>query len=181
MTRGNMVKQVSKSLLILFILLLSGGALFAQDSSTNVASTQADWVVFVEDSPKECWAASQPIETVNTRDGRMVSVKRSDILLFVSYIPGSGIKGQISFTGGYPFDEGSNVDVNIDGTRYQMFTNGEWAWAPTDEADKKMVQAMKRGAKATLTGRSSRGTKTEDTFSLKGFTAAVEDASKRCK
>jgi len=46
---------------------------------------------------------------------------------------------------------------------------------------KKMVQAMKRGAKATLTGRSSRGTKTEDTFSLKGFTAAVEDASKRCK
>ena len=59
-----MVKQVSKSLLILFILLLSGGALFAQDSSTNVASTQADWVVFVEDSPKECWAASQPIETV---------------------------------------------------------------------------------------------------------------------
>ncbi|NCV18636.1 MAG: hypothetical protein EBW42_07685, partial [Rhodobacterales bacterium] len=47
--------------------------------------------------------------------------------------------------------------------------------------DKKMVQAMKRGAKATLTGRSSRGTKTEDTFSLKGFTAAVEDASKRCK
>jgi invasion protein IalB len=62
-----------------------------------------------------------------------------------------------------------------------MFTNGEWAWAPTDEADKKMVQAMKRGAKATLTGRSSRGTKTEDTFSLKGFTAAVEDASKRCK
>ncbi len=45
----------------------------------------------------------------------------------------------------------------------------------------KMVQAMKRGAKATLTGRSSRGTKTEDTFSLKGFTAAVEDASKRCK
>ena len=86
-----MVKQVSKNLLILFILLLSGGALFAQDSSTNVASTQADWVVFVEDSPKACWAASQPIETVNTRDGRMVSVKRSDILLFVSYIPSSGI------------------------------------------------------------------------------------------
>ena len=182
MTRGNMIKQVSKNLLILFILLFGGGALIAQDSSTNVASTQADWVVFVEESPKkECWAASQPIETVNTRDGRMVSVKRSDILMFVSYIPGSGIKGQISFTGGYPFDDKSNVDVNIDGTRYQMFTNGEWAWAPTDEVDKKMIQAMKRGAKATLTGRSSRGTKTEDTFSLKGFTAAVEDASKRCK
>ena len=176
-----MINQVFKNLSTLCILLFGVGALNAQDASTNVASTQADWVVFVEESPKECWAASQPIETINKRDGRMVSVKRSDILLFVSYIPGSGIKGQISFTGGYPFDDGSNVDVNIDGARYQMFTNGEWAWAPTDEVDKKMIQAMKRGAKATLTGRSSRGTKTEDTFSLKGFTAAVEDASKRCK
>ena len=47
--------------------------------------------------------------------------------------------------------------------------------------DKEIITAMKRGAKAVITGRSSRGTKTEDTFSLKGFTAAVEDASKRCK
>ena len=177
-----MIKQVSKNLLILFIFLFGGSSLIAQDSTTNVASTQADWSVFTSNNPRQCWGVSAPIlPPKNTRDGRMVSVKRSDILLFVSYIPGSGIKGQISFTGGYPFDDGSNVDVNIDGTRYQMFTNGEWAWAPTDEVDKKMIQAMKRGAKATLTGRSSRGTKTEDTFSLKGFTAAVEDASKRCK
>ena len=63
----------------------------------------------------------------------------------------------------------------------RFFTGKFTYWAPTDEVDKKMIQAMKRGAKATLTGRSSRGTKTEDTFSLKGFTAAVEDASKRCK
>ena len=49
-----MIKPVSKNLLILFILLFGGGALIAQDSSTNVASTQADWVVFVEESPKEC-------------------------------------------------------------------------------------------------------------------------------
>ena len=87
-----MINQVFKNLLTLCILLFGVGTLNAQDASTNVASTQADWVVFVEESPKECWAASQPIETVNKRDGRMVSVKRSDILLFVSYIPGSGIK-----------------------------------------------------------------------------------------
>jgi hypothetical protein len=40
---------------------------------------------------------------------------------------------------------------------------------------------MKKGAKAILTANSSRGTKTQDTFSLLGFTAAVEDAEKRCK
>ena len=91
----------------------------------------------------------------------MVSVKRSDILLFVSYDPSNGISGQLSFTGGYPFDEDSRVDVNVDGQRFQMFTSGEWAWAATDEIDKEIITAMKRGAKAVITGRSSRGTKTE--------------------
>ena len=40
---------------------------------------------------------------------------------------------------------------------------------------------MKGGANAVLVGNSSRGTRTEDTFSLMGFTAAVEDAGKRCE
>jgi hypothetical protein len=40
---------------------------------------------------------------------------------------------------------------------------------------------MKRGAQAVITARSGRGTHTKDTFSLSGFTAALEDAEKRCK
>ena len=35
---------------------------------------------------------------------------------------------------------------------------------------------MRKGSSAVLTGTSSRGTTTVDTFSLSGFTAAVEDA-----
>ena len=46
--------------------------------------------------------------------------------------------------------------------------------------DARIVAAMKAGADAVLTGSSSRGTKTEDTFSLFGFTAAVEEAEQRC-
>jgi len=151
-----------------------------QQSSSNVASTQADWVVFMEESPKECWAASQPVEMVTLKNGKFTAYRRADILLFVSYIPGSGIKEQISFTGGYMFADGSNVDVNIDGASYQMFTNGEWAWTPTVKVDQKMVQALKRGKKAVFTARSKDGIKSIDTFSLKGFTAAVLDAAKRC-
>ena len=39
---------------------------------------------------------------------------------------------------------------------------------------------MKRGKEAVLTARSARGTQTKDTFSLLGFTAALDDARKRC-
>ena len=70
--------------------------------------------------------------------------------------------------------------MNVGGTEFEMFTEGEWAWPATPADDAKMITAMKRGATAVLTARSSRGTQTKDTFSLLGFTAAVEDAEKRC-
>lgn len=153
---------------------------FAQDQSTNRVAAKTDWSVFVEDNPKECWGASAPKETVNTRDGRVVAVKRSDILLLVFYRPEAGVKGQVAFTGGYPFAPGSSVNMNISGSEFELFTEGEWAWPATAADDAKIVTSMKRGASAILTARSARGTQTKDTFSLLGFTAAIEDADKRC-
>lgn len=151
-----------------------------QEQSTNRVAAKTDWSVFVESDPKECWSVSAPKETVNTRDGRVVAVKRSDILLFVFYRPGSGVNGQVTFTGGYPFDSGSTVNLNISGSEFELFAEGEWAWPATAADDAKIITAMKRGTDAVLTARSARGTQTKDTFSLLGFTAAVEDAEKRC-
>ena len=152
----------------------------AQDQSTNRVAAKTDWSVFVEDNPTECWSVSAPKETVNTRGGRVVAVRRSDVLLFVFYRPGAGVKGQVTFTGGYPFAPGSTVNMAIGDDEYELFTEGEWAWPATKADDSKIIASMKRGASATLTARSARGTQTQDTFSLLGFTAAVEDASKRC-
>ncbi|MFN4202945.1 MAG: invasion associated locus B family protein [Tabrizicola sp.] len=157
---------------------LAGAAAQAQESTNRVA-TMTDWNVFTEENPKECWGVSKPKETVNTRDGQPVSVRRGDILLFVTFRPGK--PGEISFTGGYPFAGGSTVDVAIDGSNYQLFTDGEWAWPGSTDEDAKLLAAMKKGTTAVLTARSGKGTQTKDTFSLRGFTAAMEDAEKRCK
>lgn len=158
---------------------LAATAVGAQESSNRVAA-HTDWSVFEASEPKQCWSVSSPKETVNTRDNRVVAVRRGDILLFVSYIPSSNVRGQVSFTGGYPFRDGSTVTMDVGGTRFELFTDGEMAWSASDADDAKIVTALKRGAEAVLTGESSRGTKTADTFSLFGFTAAVEDAEKRC-
>lgn len=151
----------------------------AQESTNRVAA-ETDWSVFVETSPRECWAVSAPKETVNTRDGRVVSVRRGDILLFLTYRPDAGAMGEISFTGGYPFADGSTVQVEIGSDTFQLFTDGDWAWAASPEEDASILAAMRRGAEAVLTARSSRGTQTRDTFSLFGFTAASEEAQRRC-
>ena len=151
----------------------------AQEASNNRVAAKTDWSVFVEDNPTECWSVSAPKESVNTRDGRVVAVRRSEILLFVFYRPGAGVKGQVTFTGGYPFASDSTVNLEIGDNEFDLYPDGEWAW-PTAEDDAKIIAAMKRGAQAVLTARSARGTQTKDTFSLLGFTAAVEDAAKRC-
>ena len=157
------------------------GGVTAQSASENQVAAKTDWSVFVEDDPKECWAVSAPKETVNTQDGRVVSVRRSDILFMAFYRPGAEVQGQLTFTGGYPFRDRSTVNLNVDGTEFELFTEGEWAWPASATEDGKIMAALKRGTSAVLTGVSGRGTATKDTFSLLGFTAAVEEAENRCK
>jgi hypothetical protein len=182
-------------LALLAAMSLAAPVVHAQESSNRVA-TMTDWNVFefpaicgsepageacrqATEKPQECWAVSKPKESVNTRDGAPVSVRRGDILLFVTFRP--GLPGEPSFTGGYPFAPGSAVEVAIDGQPYQFFTDGEWAWPGATEDDATFLAALKGGTTAVMSAKSGKGTKTVDTFSLRGFTAAMEDAEKRCQ
>lgn len=149
--------------------------------STNQVAVKTDWSVFTEENPKECWGVSKPKETVNTRNGQTVQARRGDILLFVTFRPGAGANGEVSFTGGYPFAPGSTVEVNVDGTTFNLITDGEWAWPGSPTEDGPILTALKRGTTAVITARSARGTVTKDTFSLRGFTAAMTEAEARCK
>src|SRR6056297_548667 len=94
----------------------------AQESDNRVAAN-TDWSVFVDGDPQECWSVSKPKETVNTKEGRSVAVRRGDILLFVSYRGDNGT-GEVSFTGGYPFAEGSTVKLTVGSETYDLFTDG---------------------------------------------------------
>lgn len=174
-----LMKQLATS--VAAFVVMTAAATAQEQTSDNRVAAKTDWSVFVEDNPKECWGVSIPKETVNTRDGRVVAATRGQILLMVFYRPGSGAEGQVAFTGGYPFREGSQVSVNISGESFSLFTEGEWAWPASPQDDARIVNSMKRGVEAEVTGVSSRGTTTKDTFSLLGFTAAVEDAETRCK
>lgn len=169
--------------------LLSTGAVLlaaapALAQSADRVATHSDWSVFVAANPKECYVVSPPKSSVAKRDGKATQVDRGDIRLFVSFRPGEKVANEVSFTGGYPLKDGSSVTLTIGSDKFQLAPGkgdaGEWAWTdPSD--DSKAVGAMKRGSSAVLAGTSSRGTQTQDTFSLSGFTAAVEDAASRCR
>lgn len=154
----------------------------AQEAAAPVA-TITDWTVFADGTPRECWSVSPPKSSTASRDGRDVtsSVRRGDIFLYATYRPASGVAGEIAFTGGYPFASGSTVKVQIGRESFDLVTQDDWAWSANADQDAALRAAMKGGEDAVVTGRSSRGTVTKDTFSLMGFTAALEEAEKRCK
>lgn len=174
-----MISKFSRGLAVSAALMI-GGVAVAQDESSNRVAANTDWSVFVDENPTECWGVSAPKTEEFFRDGSPVQASTGESLLFVFYRPGAGVNGQVTYTGGYPFGGGTTVTLDIGGTTFQLFTEGEWAWPATPEDDARITAAMKRGAQAVLTGRSGRGTEVRHTFSLLGFTAAVEEAASRC-
>ena len=160
------------------VLIAGLGTAWAQES-TNVVATEGDWTVFAADNPRECWAVSPPKSSVNTRDGQPAEVARGDIRLYVAYRPGQN--GELSFTGGYPFAPDSTVEVDVGGQKFSLFTEGESAWTGSPADDERLIAALRAGANVVITGRSSRGTTTRDTFSLMGLTAATNAARARCE
>ena len=173
-----MIKNTLRSMTVIAALLAGAGMAGAQET-TNVVGTEGDWTAFAADNPRECWAVSPPRSTVNTKDGQQVEVTRGDIRLYVAYRPGQ--EGEVSFAGGYPFAPDSTVEIDVGGQKFNLFTEGESAWTGSPAEDAKLVAALRGGSTAIVTGRSSRGTTTKDTFSLAGITAMTNTAKERCR
>lgn len=161
---------------------LGATAAAAQATFESVA-TQRDWFVFEAGSGRDrvCWIVSKPKSSAARRGNQTVQVSRGDMYLMVSNRPGAGVRNEVSTIIGYTFRQGSEVRVDIGNDRFTLFTDDDKAWAEDAAADARLIEAMKRGAEAVVTGVSSRGTTTIDTYSLLGFTAALDDAEARCK
>ncbi len=128
-----------------------------------------------QDKDRSCYMASQPTGS------KPSGAKRDPIWLFITHRTVDKARDEISFRMGYPLKEGQAVEVSIDGKKsYDLFAHGETAWAETREVDREIVTAMRKGARLVIKGTSKRGTKTTDTYSLAGFTAAHRSISKAC-
>lgn len=129
----------------------------------------------VEGKSKVCFAVSMP-----TRMSPK-SLNRAEARIFVTFRPSEGVSNEISITNGYPFSKKSNANVNVGNAQFKFETKGKFAWMAGLDDELKMIRAMKKANKAHVIGKSSRGNKTKDTYSLMGFTDAYNSAKKNCK
>ena len=123
---------------------------------------------------KVCYLVSRPSESLPD------NVRRGDIFVMVTRKAKSGAGAEISFVSGYPFKEDSTAQVRIGSERYDLMTSDEYAWVTENSATKRLLRAMAAGREMTVHGLSARGTKTQDTFSLLGFSAARKAIKQGC-
>jgi hypothetical protein len=107
--------------------------------------------------------------------------RRGVVRVFIAHRRWAKRVNEISFEAGYAFKKDSEATVTIDDRKFTLFTDGDTAWNRAAKDDAAMVRAMRVGKAMTVQGVSSRGTKTRDTYSLFGFTAAHNAINKACK
>lgn len=156
-------------------LITAFAASIAPASAKQIAAFK-DWSAHSEGKGKTrtCWIYSEPVKDEGNYK------KRGRIYLLVTHRPGEKTFNQVQFTAGYTYKKGSAVRVAIGAKRFELFTNGDTAWARSTQDDRNLAAAMRGGARMVVTGQSSRGTKTKDTYSLSGISAAHKAIGKAC-
>ena len=135
-----------------------------------------DWTAFAEGEGKNlaCMAVSKPKKAEGNYS------RRGDIFAIVTHLPGQNKWNEFSIVAGYNFQPNSNPDVTIGDMKFQLFTSGSRAWSFSPSEDDKIVKYLKNSMKMKVVGTSSRGTITNDTYSLVGFSKAYQKINEAC-
>ena len=147
----------------IFILILT----FATSSYANVEMGKWNFIKEVD----YCFIGSAPVETDLPE-----SKQRGNTYILVYRINKSK-DAIVQIAAGYPYKKDQNVDVTIDNVQFDFYSDDDTAWSNDDN---KVIFAMKKGIKLTVNGESSRGTKTTDIYTLKGFTTAYNQLFNDC-
>ena len=136
-----------------------------------------DWSAFAEGEGKNlaCMAVSKPKKAEGNYS------RRGDVFAIVTHLPGQNKWNEFSIVAGYNYQPNSNPDVTIGDMKFQLFTSGSRAWSFSPSEDEKIVKFLKNSMKMKVVGTSSRGTITNDTYSLVGFSKAYQKINEACK
>ena len=153
---------------------LSGPAT-AQEAS--LLGSFGDWEAYREsDGGKPvCFMGAQP------KKAKGKYKKRGETYVLITHRPAEKSFGVVSVRAGYAYRKETEATITIGKNSFRLFTDIGYAFAKDKKTDTALVKAMIRGANMVIRGTSSRGTKTTDTYSLKGVAASWKAINRACK
>jgi hypothetical protein len=126
---------------------------------------------------KVCFALAKPSSSKTNPPNR----PRDPAYAFVSTRPAEKVSNEVSIMIGYALKPGSESSLEVGGSSYAMYTQGDGLWIKNAAEEERMVDAMRKSADVTVKGISAKGTETTDTFSLKGLSQALDRLAQDCK
>jgi hypothetical protein len=126
---------------------------------------------------KVCFALAKPSSSKTNPPNR----PRDPAYAFVSTRPAEKVVNEVSIMIGYALKPGSESSLEVGGSAYAMYTQGDGLWIKNAAEEEQMVSAMRKSAEVTVKGVSAKGTETTDVFSLKGLSQALDRLAQDCK
>jgi len=124
-----------------------------------------------------CFALAKPSSSKTNPPNR----PRDPAYAFVSTRPAEKVVNEVSIMIGYALKPGSESSLEVGGSAYAMYTQGDGLWIKNAAEEEQMVSAMRKSAEVTVKGVSAKGTETTDVFSLKGLAQALDRLAQDCK
>ena len=122
-----------------------------------------------------CFAASMPI----SREPK--ELRRGEGYVFVSHRKSEGIRDDLSFVLGYPLQASADATLTIGANTFTLMEKGEAAWLEDAEQQRQVIEAFRREHAASVVTTSARGNRSQDEYSLQGFTRAYAAMINACK
>jgi hypothetical protein len=136
------------------------------------------WYAFTqgEGQDKLCYMITAPIQSLGDIPNR------GEVGLIVTHQMGGKVRDQVSVALGFEPHKTKFTKAKVDKSSNVLMrlVDGDRAWIRDSNTDRQLVSRMKTGDRLVVTGMSSNGVASQDTFSLEGFTKGYAAISLAC-
>jgi hypothetical protein len=172
-------------------------------SKPSLVATFGDWNVFVGEVGKGriCYTLAQP------KSREPASLTRDPGYAFISDRPSEGVRNEVSFIMGFdvsggdtaesktdakPGEKPSKSDAKsktsaaaapialVDQASFEMLPKGGNLWVKNAAKESALITVMRKGTKLVVKAASLRGHQSIDTYTLSGFSQAMDRLQKEC-
>ncbi|WP_158815260.1 hypothetical protein [Methylocapsa sp. S129] len=151
-----------------------------------------DWGVYQTQAAKGrvCYTLAQP------KDRAPADLKRDPAYAFISDRPGEGVRNEISFIMGFdvanspeaaadkpdPKKKGEDLQAMaiVGDQSFELLAKTSNLWVKNAAKEGQLIDQMRKAAKLQVKAASKKGHVTTDTYSLAGFSQALERVQKDC-
>jgi hypothetical protein len=174
------------------------------DGKPLLVASFGDWGVYQSQASKGrvCYTLAQPKERLPA------DLKRDPAYAFISNRPGEGVRNEVSFIMGFdvvnaPDDSADETDskgqtdskskskkktlgikgatATVGDQTFDLLAKASNLWVKNAAKEGQLVDEMRKGVKLEVRAMSKKGNLTTDTYSLAGFSQAIERVLKDCQ